>query len=495
MGNKLPKNWVNVSLQDVTKNVKGKKPKIQSEIEFEGSIPYMDIKALEYNVIRQFADIESSKLFEEGDVAMVWDGARSGWVSKTNFGAIGSTLVAFKPIKINSNYLFYYLLDKYPFINSNARGVGIPHVDPTVLWALKFPLPPLAEQNRIVDKLDRLFAQLETIKTSMANIPLLLKGFRQQVLTQAVTGKLTEEWRSGKELDSLKDLELIKKNKKVLIKDGFLKKSKLEPIKNEELILKMKPSEWESCVFDEVFRFIDYRGKTPTRTSDGVRLITAKNIKMGSLSEHPIEFIDAKQYDTWMTRGLPIYGDIFFVTEGHTMGNVALNNRIDKFVLAQRTLTLQSFSEISNGFFYYLIMSEKFQVIIDDNATGTAAKGIKAAKFKNLPILFPSVLEQQEIVRRVESLFATADAIEQQYKTLKASIDNLPQALLHKAFKGELVTQLESDGDAKDLLEEIKALKTATVKVIKSKTNKKAAKKVKPYSKTEEALGMVAETK
>ena len=192
---KLPTNWVNVHLQDVTINVKGKKPKIQSEVEFEGSIPYMDIKALEYNVIRQFADIESSKHFEEGDVAMVWDGARSGWVSKTNFGAIGSTLVAFKPIKINSNYLFYYLLEKYPFINSNARGVGIPHVDPTVLWSLEFPLPPLPEQNRIVTKLDALFAQLEIIKTSLANIPLLLKDFRQQVLTQAVTGKLTEDFR------------------------------------------------------------------------------------------------------------------------------------------------------------------------------------------------------------------------------------------------------------------------------------------------------------
>ena len=100
MEKQLPKNWVSVSLKEVTKNVKGKKPNIQSEVEFEGSIPYMDIKALEHNIIRQYADIESSKLFDEGDIAMVWDGARSGWVSKTNFGAIGSTLVAFKPVRV-----------------------------------------------------------------------------------------------------------------------------------------------------------------------------------------------------------------------------------------------------------------------------------------------------------------------------------------------------------------------------------------------------------
>lgn len=492
MKKQLPKNWVEVSLKEVTKNVKGKKPKIQSEVEFKGSVPYMDIKALEHNIIRQYADVESSKLFEEGDVAMVWDGARSGWVSKTNFGAIGSTLVAFKPILFNSNYLFYYLLEKYPFINSNARGVGIPHVDPTILWDLKFPLAPLAEQNRIVEKLDTLFAQLETIKASMANIPLLLKDFRQQVLTQAVTGKLTESWRVGKELEPKKDLEQIKKIKKKLIKEGSLKNNKLEPIKSEELILKLKHFEWESCNFDDVFKFIDYRGKTPTRTNEGVRLITAKNIKMGYLSDYPIEFIASEQYESWMTRGLPQYGDIFFVTEGHTMGNVALNNRSDKFVLAQRTLTLQSFSNVSCVFFYYLIMSENFQLIVDDNATGTAAKGIKAAKFKNLPILFPSILEQQEIVSRVESLFAKADAIEKQYKSLKEKIDNLPQALLHKAFKGELVNQLESDGDASELLAAIQKLKTGVSKVVKSKAT---TKKVKTYAEKAAVLAMVAEPK
>ena len=108
MEKKLPKNWVEVSLKEVTKNRKGKKPNVQSEVEFEGSIAYMDIKALEHSIIRQYADVESSTLFEDGDIAMVWDGARSGWVSKTNFGAIGSTLVAFQPILFNSNYLFFF---------------------------------------------------------------------------------------------------------------------------------------------------------------------------------------------------------------------------------------------------------------------------------------------------------------------------------------------------------------------------------------------------
>src|SRR5690606_41085285 len=79
--------------------------------------------------------------------------------------------------------------------------------------------------------------------------------------------------------------------------------------------------------------------------------------------------------------------------------------------------------------------------------------------FGPCPFNVPTLQEQQEIVRRVESLFAKADAIETRYQTLKAKIDNLPQAILHKAFKGELVPQLPTDGDAKDLLAEIMALK------------------------------------
>ena len=76
-----------------------------------------------------------------------------------------------------------------------------------------------------------------------------------------------------------------------------------------------------------------------------------------------------------------------------------------------------------------------------------------------MPIPVPTISEQEEIVSRVEILFAKVDKIEQRYKNLKEKIDILPQAILHKAFKGELVPQLPTDGDAKDLLKMIAELK------------------------------------
>jgi type I restriction enzyme S subunit len=93
----------------------------------------------------------------------------------------------------------------------------------------------------------------------------------------------------------------------------------------------------------------------------------------------------------------------------------------------------------------------------------------------------PSLKEQQEIVSRVESLFAKADAIEKQYETLKSKIESLPQAILHKAFKGELTEQLDTDGDARELLREIEGLKRVQQdksKKGKSKTNTSVTQKV-----------------
>lgn len=101
-------------------------------------------------------------------------------------------------------------------------------------------------------------------------------------------------------------------------------------------------------------------------------------------------------------------------------------------------------------------------IMADTKSTSQPAYGIKKMREQIIP--FPIIKEQQEIVSRVESLFAKADAIEKQYQTLKAKIESLPQAILHKAFKGELTEQLDSDGDARELLREIQVLKSQNMK-------------------------------
>jgi type I restriction enzyme S subunit len=116
-----------------------------------------------------------------------------------------------------------------------------------------------------------------------------------------------------------------------------------------------------------------------------------------------------------------------------------LNNRNDKFALSQRTITLQPWQPLETHCFFYFIMSPLFQNLVRLNATGSAAVGIKAAKFRGLPIPFPPLPEQKEIVRRVESLFALTDQIEARLAEGQKRVDSITQAILAKAFRGGLV--------------------------------------------------------
>ena len=191
----IPDSWIKTSIEDVILYQKGKKPNKLEPIEFENSVPYLDIKAFEKKEIRQYADKQSSQIIDEHDVVMVWDGARSGWVSKGVNGALGSTIARFRPFVFSQEYLYYFLDSQFSYVNSNTKGTGIPHVDPQILWGIRIPLPPLNEQHRIVSKIEELFSELDN---GVANLKLAqnqLKVYRQALLKHAFEGKLTEQWR------------------------------------------------------------------------------------------------------------------------------------------------------------------------------------------------------------------------------------------------------------------------------------------------------------
>ncbi len=192
----IPKSWIKTSIEDIILYQKGKKPKKLEPIEFENSVRYMDIKAFEKKEIRQYADKESSHIIDEHDVVMVWDGARSGWVSKGVSGALGSTIAGFRPFVFSQMYLYYFLDSQFSYVNSNTKGTGIPHVDPQILWGIKMPLPPLNEQHRIVSKIEELFSELDNGVSNLKLAQHQLKLYRQVLLKYVFEGNLTEQWRN-----------------------------------------------------------------------------------------------------------------------------------------------------------------------------------------------------------------------------------------------------------------------------------------------------------
>src|SRR5262249_2243676 len=163
-------------------------------------------------------------------------------------------------------------------------------------------LPPLAEQQRIVAKVEALLVRVNTARQRLTKVPAILKRYRQSVLAAACDGRLTEDWRLSTDVrDADEDLGQS-------IDSNETSRSKAEPTEGREVLAEAIPESWRLPRVEDVFRLIDYRGKNPKKAAQGKRLITAKNIRIGYLSEEPVEYVSDAVYESWMTRGLPRKG-------------------------------------------------------------------------------------------------------------------------------------------------------------------------------------------
>jgi len=390
--------------------MKGKKPKLLSELPFDNSIPYIDIKALEKDLIEQYADIESSKSFSNNDIAVVWDGARCGWVAKAKEGAIGSTICALTPLDIESDYLYYFLLSKYSLVNSKGRGVGIPHIDPTLFWNMEVPIPLPKEQKQIAEKLDKLFDQIESIKKSTERIPELLKNFRQQILTYAVTGKLTEKWREGNDLNN--EFALIKADKQrdynyyVPASWTLLSFSNVVTIESNLV----NPSEYK-----------DY----PLIAPDNIESMTGRILSKPTVAE--IAPISPKHY---FNKGSLVYSKIRpYLSK---IAYVDFDGLCSADMYPLKT-------KLNIFYLYYYMLSSEFLSFATTAGERIVLPKINQKSLNIIPIPVPSLKEQEEIVNRVQSLFTKLDIVEKRYAALCDILDKFPQTILNKAFKGELV--------------------------------------------------------
>jgi type I restriction enzyme S subunit len=197
---------------------------------------------------------------------------------------------------------------------------------------------------------------------------------------------------------------------------------------------------WQVESLGQVCRFIDYRGRTPEKTESGLRLITAKNVKMGFLQRHPVEFVDPDGYEGWMTRGIPRMGDVLFTTEA-PLANVAQLDTDEKVVFAQRIIVLQPIgSNLDRTFLKYLLLSDSVQQSIQQKGTGATVKGIKASLLKQVEIGFPFLPEQHRIVGILDEAFdgiaaAKANA-EKNFQNARALFESHLQAVFTRRGEG-----------------------------------------------------------
>ena len=204
--------------------------------------------------------------------------------------------------------------------------------------------------------------------------------------------------------------------------------------------------DWKQRKLIDVCDYVDYRGKTPTKTDSGVFLVTAKNVKDGYIDYGASqEYISEDDYEEVMHRGKPEIGDVLITTEA-PCGNVAQVNRAD-IALAQRIIKYRGQSNIvDNTYLKYYLLSPEFQNILNTKSSGGTVKGIKGSILHQQEIKYPKYEEQFKI----GSYFNNLDDLITLHQQKLTLLTKLKKAMLEKMFpkKGSVIPEIRFNGFA-----------------------------------------------
>ncbi len=360
------------------------------------------------------------------------------------------------PKQINSDYFYYLLSSSYVSEQFNNLAVGgvVKNISGDLVKKAILPLPPFSEQQRIVEKLDEVLAQVDTIKARLDGIPAILKRFRQSVLAAAVSGKLTEEWRGNHPaLDSTHEVANIIESRKAIVAKRM--QVPQEHLKNEEYPI---PDSWTWTSLDALSsKIVDGVHHKPEYVDEGIPFMSVKDINGGKLSFDNCKYISQVTHEEIHPRCNPCRGDLL-ITKSGTIGRTAIIKTDDIFDLFVSVALIKPASSLVNmEFINIALMHWVNSIDVSSRVVGTAIKNLHLRDMRVLAVPFAPLEEQKEIVRLVDQYFAFADTIEAQVKKAQARVDKLTQSILAKAFRGELVPQDPNDEPADKLLERIAA--------------------------------------
>ena len=392
----MKEGWEYSTIGKICKTYSGGTPlKNVKEYYQNGNIPWLRsgevckkyIFETELFITQKGLENSSAKYYPIDTVVVAMYGATAAQVGILKIEATSNQAVCgiLPNSKFLPEFLYYFFCYRKEFLASQAQGGAQPNISQVKIKNLEIPVPPLSEQQSIVDYLDSAFAKIDAMK---ANAEKALN--EAKALFQASLKEMLEP------------------------KEGWLK---------DDLI--------------KVFNFIDYRGATPTKLDSGVPLVTAKNVKYGYIDYTIKDYISKEEYESRKSRGISHKGDILFTTEA-PLGNVAIAN-LDEFSAGQRLITLQQYEKprynFVNDFYYYYMLGPSFQKRIKELATGATALGIKAKLLKTVVVPIPPLSEQQSIVETLDSLKSKVDRLQANFDKISLECDALKQAILRQVFE------------------------------------------------------------
>jgi type I restriction enzyme S subunit len=458
-------------LGEVCTYSKGKKPPVLKDAKTkECSIPYINIKAFEKGIISEYTNGEKCNICNDDDLLMVWDGARCGLIGKAKKGAVGSTLMKILPKEnIHKEYLYHFISSKFWTLNTRPKGVGIPHIEPTLLWNFELVVPPIHEQQSIVAKIEELLSELENGKQQLQTAQQQLKVYRQSLLKWAFEGKLTKSWRESKtDLPTANDLMLqIEKGKETFyqnqlkewendikkwISTGQMGKKPSNP---KALTIPDKPNlqqnekKWnipENWIWSQMgtlcfvtklagFEYTDYvkyddNGDLPVLKAENVGQLGFKKTVFSKVKTESIEML---------TRSQLFGGELIIVFVGAGTGNVAMVPLNQKYFLGPNIGMARPYFKINSKYlelFYQSIFGKNLML---SAVKAVAQPSLSMGTIRQTPIAFPSIEEQDKIVEELESKLTVCDKIEETITNSLLQAETLRQSILKKAFEGKLV--------------------------------------------------------
>jgi type I restriction enzyme S subunit len=376
------------------------------------------------------------------------------------------------------SYAFYYLKSIKSMAEERGSGSTFKELSGAAAKKLPFILPPTSEQIGIADKLDRILARVNAAQARLDKIPALIKRFRQSVLAAATSGELTQEWRNSNFFttnEMLEGYEPLPKPARYQTRNlGFIPGVIATAVGMPD---EPPVSAWKWVPLIEVAEMGS--GHTPSRSNpeywDGdICWVGIKDAREhhGRTIYDTIQKTNSLGLENSAARLLP--ENTICISRTASVGYVVRLGQ--SMATSQDFVTWTPTEVIDPDWLKWLFVSEREALF--KFGRGSTHTTIYFPEWLSLHIALPPLQEQKEIVRRVESLFALADSVEKQYQDAKARSDRLTQAILAKAFRGELVPQDPDDEPAEVLLERIQAQRAAQAAIPK-KSKKNAQSRVK----------------
>lgn len=471
----LPNGWEWCYLNDIGDWGAGSTPNRSNLDYYNGNIPWFKSGELHSDFISDSEEKVTELALQEcslrnnnvGDVLIAMYGATIGKTSILNVrGTTNQAVCACTPYSGVSNIYLLTFLKAYKrvFIGMGAGGAQ-PNISREKLIATVFALPPKAEQNRIICKVNQLMSLCDQLEqqsltsleahsqlvkallatlTSSQNAEELAENWarisqhfdtlftteasidalKQTILQLAVMGKLVPQDPSDEPASEL--LKRIEQEKAQLVKEGKIKKQKpLPPVSDEEKPFEL-PEGWEWCKLQRITsKITDGDHKTPPRINEGYKLLSAKNVRDGYIDYDNCDHIAEVDYLKSRERCLPEIGDLLIVSVGGTIGRSALIKNNADFALVRSVAIIKPLL-FDSSYLKFSMDSFLLQKAIHENKRGGAQPCLYLSEISNFIFPMPPKNEQHRIVSKVEHLFSICDH-------LKSCLQSTQQTQLHLA--------------------------------------------------------------